>query len=61
MIELKSCPICGTKATYNVEKFADRRGYGVICKKTGCLILPAVYLSEKEAASVWNRRAVDGK
>lgn len=61
-MEIKPCPICGTKATYNKERFADRYGYGnkygygVICKRTACLILPAVYNSEDEAAMEWNRR-----
>lgn len=61
MADLKSCPICGTKATYNKERFADRYGYGVICKRTACLILPAVYISEDEAAMEWNRRVDDDR
>jgi hypothetical protein len=54
---LKSCPICGTKATYICEPFADKYGYGVICKRTGCLILPAVYPSSDSAMKEWNKTA----
>lgn len=52
---LKVCPICGTKAIYICERFGDGMGYGVLCKKTGCLILPAIYRSEDEARNIWNK------
>lgn len=57
--ELKNCPICGSKAMYNCEPFSSGYGYGVICKRTGCLILPAVYKSAEAAAAEWNKRQKD--
>lgn len=54
IVLLKSCQICGEKAAYICEPFADRCGYGVVCKRAGCLILPAVYSTVDEAAAKWN-------
>lgn len=51
---LKSCPICGSQAIYLNEPFSDKMAWGVICKRTGCLILPALYHSKEIATQVWN-------
>lgn len=59
MTKLKPCPFCGGEAiTYSQD--IDMYGnlmYGVICKNTGCGMIPSIYLSKEQAIEAWNRRA----
>lgn len=73
MIELKPCPFCGNRAEIQEDhrwpragKFAGKRvkAFEVICPNWDCPIYHAdntYFLSEKEAAEAWNRRADNGR
>lgn len=56
--ELKNCPFCGGEAVTYSERL-DYEGnllYGVMCKNTGCCMIPAVYMAKEIAVQKWNTR-----
>lgn len=57
MAELKPCPFCGGEA--ETSRGLHRYDcWGVWCPE--CKVRTDLYLSEREAAEAWNRRANDG-
>lgn len=59
MSELKPCPFCGDT---HIKIYRSRAGYQVGCNTVNCIAYHGpvrAYLTEKEAAEAWNRRASD--
>lgn len=57
MNELKPCPFCGSKAAFRYVSAFPRRKCWISC--LGCSCMTAVFASEEEATTFWNKRTPD--
>ena len=55
-VKLKPCPLCGGDVTTYIQNSMGQTLYGVMCKNTGCALIPSSYPTEEQAAELWNKR-----